>query len=46
MKKIITKQQQSYINDLLKKRRECEINKLTETKKVNQNGKIEKHLQS
>lgn len=36
MKKTITRQQQSYINDLLKKRREREVNKLL-TKK-NQNG--------
>lgn len=45
MKKTITRQQQSYINDLLKKRREREVNKLLSTKKTNQNGKTENTTQ-
>lgn len=45
MKKTISRQQQSYINDLLKKRREREVNKLLSTKKTNQNGKTENTTQ-
>lgn len=46
MKKTITKSEQSYINELLKKRREREINKMLETVKTKQNGKTKITLQS
>lgn len=43
MKKTITPKEQSYINDLLKKRREREVNKLLTNQK--QNGKTENTTQ-
>ena len=44
MKKVITRQEQIRINELLKKRREREINKLLQNAK--QDGKIKTNIQS